>query len=98
MKRFYEFTYRYFRPPWDVGEREELMSLVENGCIKPGCAIDLGNGAGANAIPLAQRGFEMTGVDFAEAAIEKAWGTMLAKLNSVLLIVTVPSMAVARFM
>ncbi|HEY5729227.1 MAG TPA: class I SAM-dependent methyltransferase [Anaerolineales bacterium] len=72
MKRFYEITYRYFRAPWDIGSREELMSLVESGRIKPGCAIDLGCGTGANAIYLAQKGFEVTGVDFAEAAIEKA--------------------------
>ena len=72
MKRFYEITYRYFRAPWDVGEREELVSLVESGRIQPGRAIDLGCGTGANAIYLAQNGFEVTGVDFAEAAIEKA--------------------------
>lgn len=72
MKRFYEITYRYFRAPWDIGAREELVSLVESGRIKPGRAIDLGCGAGANAIYLAQNGFEVTGVDFTEAAIEKA--------------------------
>lgn len=72
MKRFYEITYRYFRAPWDIGSREELMSLVESGRIKPGRAIDLGCGAGANAIYLAQNGFEVTSVDYAEAAIEKA--------------------------
>jgi len=72
MKRFYEITYRYLRAPWDVGEREELVSLVESGRIQPGHAIDLGCGTGANAIYLAQNGFEVTGVDFAEAAIEKA--------------------------
>jgi len=72
VKRFYEITYRYFRAPWDVGEREELVSLVESGRIKPCRAIDLGCGSGANATYLAQKGFEVTGVDFAEAAIEKA--------------------------
>ena len=72
MKRFYEITYRYFRAPWDVGEREELVSLVESGRIQPGRAIDLGCGTGANAIYLAQNGFEVTGVDFAGAATEKA--------------------------
>ncbi len=48
------------------------MALVDNGRIKPSRAIDLGCGTGANAIYLAQKGFEVTGVDFAEAAIEKA--------------------------
>jgi len=72
MKLFYEIIYRYFRAPWDIGAREELVSLVDSGSIKPCRAIDLGCGAGANAIYLAQKGFEVTGVDFAEAAIEKA--------------------------
>jgi len=72
MKLFYEVIYRYFRAPWDIGARDELVALVENGRIKPCRAIDLGCGTGANAIYLAQKGFEVTGIDFAEAAIEKA--------------------------
>lgn len=72
MKRFYEITYRYFHAPWDIGPRHELVDLVESHRIQPGRAIDLGCGAGANAIFLAQHGFEVTGVDYAQAAIEKA--------------------------
>jgi len=72
MKKFYELTYRYFRAPWDIGAREELVSLVESKRIKPCRAIDLGCGAGANTIYLAQQGFDMTGVDYANAAIEKS--------------------------
>jgi len=72
VKQFYEFTYRYFRAPWDIGAREELRSLVENGHIKPCRTIDLGCGTGENAIYLAHKGFDVTGVDFAEAAIDKA--------------------------
>jgi SAM-dependent methyltransferase len=72
MKQFYEITYRYFRAPWDIGAREELVSLVEGGRIKPCRAIDLGCGAGANTIYLAQHGFDVTGVDYTDAAIEKS--------------------------
>lgn len=72
MKLFYEIVYRYFRAPWDIGARRELVSLVESGRIEPCRAIDLGCGAGANAIYLAQNGFDVTGVDYAEAAIETA--------------------------
>lgn len=72
MKTFYEVVYRYFRAPWDIGARAELVSLVEGGRIEPCKAIDLGCGAGANAIYLAQKGFEVTGVDYANAAIETA--------------------------
>lgn len=72
MKLFYEVIYRYFRAPWDIGAREELVSLVEGGRLKPCRTIDLGCGAGANAIYLAQKGFEVTGVDYSKAALEKA--------------------------
>jgi SAM-dependent methyltransferase len=72
MKWFYELIYRYpFVPiPYDVGPREELVSLVESGRIKPCRAIDLGCGTASNVIYLAQHGFEVTGVDFSHAAIE----------------------------
>lgn len=72
MKWFYNLLYSRFRAPWDLGPRRELMELVESGRIQPGCAIDLGCGAGANAIYLAQHGFDVTGVDYAEAGIKKA--------------------------
>lgn len=72
MKQFYEITYRYLRAPWDIDAREELVALVEGGRIKPCRAIDLGCGTGANVIYLAQHGFNVTGVDFSQAAIEKA--------------------------
>jgi hypothetical protein len=29
MKMFYEMIYRSFRPPWDIGGREELVGLVD---------------------------------------------------------------------
>lgn len=72
MKLFYEVVYRHFRAPWDIGARGELVSLVESGRIKPCRTIDLGCGTGENDIYLAKQGFDVTGVDFAEAAIEKA--------------------------
>ncbi len=81
MKLFYEVIYRYFRAPWDVPAREELVSLVESEQIKPCRSIDLGCGTGENAIYLAQKGFGVTGVDYAEAAIEEARGR--AKLAGV---------------
>jgi SAM-dependent methyltransferase len=72
MKWLYELMYRYsFVPiPYDVGPREELVSLVESGRIRPGRAIDLGSGTANNAIYLAQHGFDVTGVDFSASAIE----------------------------
>jgi cyclopropane fatty-acyl-phospholipid synthase-like methyltransferase len=46
--------------------------LVNTGRIQPCRAIDLGCGTGLNAIYLAQHGFDVIGVDYAEAAIVKA--------------------------
>ena len=72
MKWFYEVMYKHFRAPWEIGPREELVTLVEDGALPPCRAIDLGCGTGANAIYLAQHGFDVTGVDFAPAGLEKA--------------------------
>lgn len=72
MRFFYDTWYRFGTPPW-VGEaRPHLVGLVTDGTLKPGRAIDLGCGEGDNAIFLAQHGFEVTAVDFARSAIDKA--------------------------
>lgn len=72
MKAFYEIGYRFFRMPWEQGPRDELVRLVESGRIRPCRAIDLGCGTGSNAIYLARHGFDVTGLDYATAAIAKA--------------------------
>lgn len=64
------FAYRYFRMPWDIGPRKELIALVESGRIVSGPAIDLGSGTASNCVFLAQHGFNVTGVDLASSAIE----------------------------
>ena len=81
MKWLYELMYRYpfISIPWDVGPREELVSLVESGRVKPCRAIDLGSGTASNVIYLAQHGFEVTGVDYSPAAIEM--GRLRAREN-----------------
>lgn len=70
--RLYNFGYRLGRMPWEIGPRRELVQLVSDGRLRPCRAIDLGCGTGANAVFLARRGFEVTGVDFANAALAKA--------------------------
>jgi cyclopropane fatty-acyl-phospholipid synthase-like methyltransferase len=70
MRWFYELLYGRFRAPWDIGPRKELVELVESGRLKPCKAIDLGSGTASNCIFLAQHGFDVTGVDFAQAAID----------------------------
>src|ERR1035437_2138035 len=58
--------------PWEGGPRSELVELVRTGRLEPCRALDLGCGSGANAVFLAKHGFEVTGVDFAAAALDKA--------------------------
>lgn len=70
MRWFYELVYGRMRAPWDVGPRPELVELVESGRWKPCRVIDLGSGTASNCIFLAQHGFQVTGVDFAQAAID----------------------------
>jgi len=60
-------------PPWDTGTPDPyLIELVETGRVAPGRALDVGCGTGTNALWLAARGFEVTGIDVASRAIELA--------------------------
>ena len=68
----YNVGYRWFRMPWEIGPRQELVELVHAGRLPPGRAVDLGCGTGANAVFLAQHDFDVTGIDFAPAALAKA--------------------------
>lgn len=77
LSRVYDWLYRvvkWFRVPihWVFGAQTELAELVESGRIRPGRAIDLGCGVGREAIFLAERGFEVTGVDISPTAIGMA--------------------------
>ena len=70
-RRLYDMLYR-FGAPWEGGPRDELVGLVESERIRPGRAVDLGCGSGANTVFLAERGFDATGVDFSPVALRKA--------------------------
>ena len=57
-------------PGWDVGRPcSHLVKAVEDKTFKPGRAIVFGCGSGTNAIYLASKGFEVTGVDVAPTAL-----------------------------
>ncbi|MGK5446739.1 class I SAM-dependent methyltransferase [Streptomyces radiopugnans] len=51
---------------------ENLAAYLDQGLIAPGRALDLGCGAGRNALFLASRGFEVDAVDLSPMAV--AWG------------------------
>ena len=79
---FYDLMYRW-RAPWEMGARAELVALVESGRVTPerlapGRAVDLGCGAGANAVFLARAGFDVVGVDFSPVALRKAQRASIA--------------------
>jgi len=59
--------------PWELGRpRQVLVELVEKGNIKKGKALDICCGAGTNTVYLAQKGFEVTGMDISSGAVEYA--------------------------
>lgn len=71
---FYDLVYR-FGAPWELGVRDELRALVEDGRLTaaPGdTAVDLGCGTGAMTVYLAQHGWVTTGIDFSPVATRKA--------------------------
>ena len=59
--------------PWNIKyPPKQLVELVECGKITPCSAVDLGCGTGNYAIWLATKGFQVTGIDFSEKAVELA--------------------------
>ena len=64
--------------PWDTGEPEPLLvEFVTSGRIEPTRTLEIGAGTGTNALWLAQRGFDVLGIDVAPLAVERA----IAKLE-----------------
>lgn len=62
--------------------KEPALFLVENLSLLPvGRALDLAMGEGRNAVYLAQKGFEVVGVDISDVAVRKA--RRLARENNV---------------
>ncbi|WP_214317649.1 class I SAM-dependent methyltransferase [Nonomuraea sediminis] len=61
--------------PWEIGVRPELRQLIESGRILPEKqprVLDFGCGSGDNDVFLAQRGFDVVGVDFTPIALRRA--------------------------
>jgi SAM-dependent methyltransferase len=71
---FWEQRYREGVTPWDLGEAAPpFVDLMEGpDAPRPGKMIALGSGRGHDPIFFAQKGFDVTGVDFAPSAVEAA--------------------------
>ena len=53
-----------------------LVEFVTSGRVAPGPALDIGAGTGTNAIWMAERGFDVLGVDVSPLAVERAHAKM----------------------
>jgi SAM-dependent methyltransferase len=59
--------------PWDTGQpSSELQRVVAELALRPCRALELGCGTGANAVWLAQQGFDVTALDLSNWAVERA--------------------------
>ncbi|MGO8686561.1 MAG: class I SAM-dependent methyltransferase [Candidatus Dormibacteria bacterium] len=68
---FYRLTYEHGKPRWDTEVAPEpLVGLV--GSLSPGRFLDLGCGTGTTAVRLAGMGWEVLGIDYVPAAVERA--------------------------
>ncbi len=68
-----EDIYKYTDPedlPWNMSSLPPpLVALVESGRVEPCKTIDIGCGMGSYAIQMAERGFDVLGIDSAPSAI-----------------------------
>ncbi len=70
---FFDLWYRFGTPPWIIdGAQPDLIAAAEKGDVCGPTVLDVGCGSGDNAIYLASRGFDVTGVDVSAKAISIA--------------------------
>lgn len=63
--------------PWDTGEPEPLLvEFVTSSAVTPGPTLEIGAGTGTNAIWMAERDFDVLGVDVSPLAVERARAKM----------------------
>jgi tellurite methyltransferase len=65
----FEELYKTHDKPWGSTPQPEIERFASE--LKPGFVLDVGVGDGRNALFLAERGFEVVGLDIAENAVNK---------------------------
>jgi len=71
--RSWNERYEKGETPWDTGQpSSELQRVVTEAAIARCQAIELGCGTGANAVWLAEQGFDVTAIDVSPLAISRA--------------------------
>ena len=69
----FEERYRKGDLPWDTGKHDKnLEQVIKEYSIPPCSVLELGAGAGSDAIWLAEQGFKITAIDVSPTAIEIA--------------------------
>jgi methyl halide transferase len=59
--------------PWDTGQPEPLLvEFVTAGGVRPARTLEIGAGTGTNAIWLAERAFDVLGIDVSPLAADRA--------------------------
>jgi SAM-dependent methyltransferase len=73
MNRF-DVMYRLGFAPWERRDVQRTWKPLLEGpnALSPGRALDVGCGSGRDAVYLAKRGWQVTGVDFAETGLNAA--------------------------
>ncbi len=73
-KEFFRYEAdQYDDEPFTQATREEIEFLIEQFQLPDGASIlDMGCGTGRHSVPLAKRGFAVTGVDLSQHMLEKA--------------------------
>ncbi len=68
----YELAYRISKPRWDDDQIPPQVAQLVSDNGYTGNVIDLGCGTGTHSIYLAQQGFNVTGIDISQTAIQRA--------------------------
>jgi SAM-dependent methyltransferase len=72
LLKLYNQADSYEQLPWHRPEPPSMLQKAVNQRKEKGLALDIGCGAGTNAIYLAKQGYNVTGIDFIDRALDYA--------------------------